>query len=144
MILWGVWWSVKLVLQTGMQKSLFCVRPWSLLTILNFSKRGPTDKRYFNVSTPSSRRDSYNCFTMFLQLFALIIDWMMTKMCFDYALFLDKITQIKVDFKQKYFDYFPKDFCFTLLQMHRSKLPWKHSFVTVRKRIILMLLNLLC
>ena len=47
----------------------------------------------------------------------------MTKMCFDYALFLDKITQIKVDFKQKYFDYFSKDFCFTLLQMHRSKLP---------------------
>ena len=47
----------------------------------------------------------------------------MTKMCFDYALFLDKITQIKVNFKQNYFDYFPKDFRFTLLQMRRSKLP---------------------
>ena len=43
MIVWGVWWSVKLVLQTGMLKSLFCVRPWSWLTISNFSERGPTD-----------------------------------------------------------------------------------------------------
>ena len=34
----GVWWSVKLVLKSGMQKSHFCLRPWSLLTILNFSE----------------------------------------------------------------------------------------------------------
>ena len=33
----------KIVLQTELQKSPFCVRPWSLLTILNFSERGPTD-----------------------------------------------------------------------------------------------------
>ena len=42
-----VWWSVKLVLQTKLQKSNFCVRPWSLLTIINFSKRGPTDTTVF-------------------------------------------------------------------------------------------------
>ena len=40
------------------------MRPWSLLTILNFSKRRPTDttngisiQRNFNVSSPSSHRD---------------------------------------------------------------------------------------
>ena len=33
----------KLVLQTEMQKSHFCVRPWSLLTILNFSEREKLD-----------------------------------------------------------------------------------------------------
>ena len=47
-----------MILQTGMQKSHFCVRPWSLLTISNFSERGPTDTRYFNVSTLFSRRDN--------------------------------------------------------------------------------------
>ena len=31
------------VIQTETQKSLFCVRPCSLLTIVNFSERGPTD-----------------------------------------------------------------------------------------------------
>ena len=31
--------SVKLVLQTEMQKSHFCVRPWLLPTVLNFSER---------------------------------------------------------------------------------------------------------
>ena len=35
-----------------------CVRPWSLLTKLNFSKRGPTDTTVFNVSSHSSRRDN--------------------------------------------------------------------------------------
>ena len=39
----GVWWSVKLVLQTEMEKLHFRVRPWSLLTILNFSEQEPTD-----------------------------------------------------------------------------------------------------
>ena len=34
---------VKLALPTETQKSHCCVRPWSLLTILNFSKRGSTD-----------------------------------------------------------------------------------------------------
>ena len=34
------------------------VRPWSLLTILNFSTRGRQTQRYFNVSSPSSRRDN--------------------------------------------------------------------------------------
>ena len=29
------------------EKSHFCLRPWSLLTILNFSKRGLTDTRAF-------------------------------------------------------------------------------------------------
>ena len=43
----GVWWSVKLILPTETQKSHFYVRPWSLLTILNFSKRGPTDTTVF-------------------------------------------------------------------------------------------------
>ena len=37
--------SVKLVLQTETQKSHFSVRPWSLLTILNFSEQGPTDTK---------------------------------------------------------------------------------------------------
>ena len=36
-------WSVKLVLQTETQKLHFWVRPWSLLTLLNFSERGPTN-----------------------------------------------------------------------------------------------------
>ena len=40
MIVWGVWWSVKLVLQIGLQQSHFAVRPWSLLTILNFFRTG--------------------------------------------------------------------------------------------------------
>ena len=35
----------------------FNVRPWSLLTILNFSVRGQQTQRYFNVSSPSSRRE---------------------------------------------------------------------------------------
>ena len=43
----GVWWPVKLVLQTELQKSHFGVRPWSLLTILNFSERGLTDTTVF-------------------------------------------------------------------------------------------------
>ena len=38
------------------------MRPWSLLTILNFFEGGPTDKRYFNVSSPSSRRDNENLY----------------------------------------------------------------------------------
>ena len=54
----GLWWSVKLVLPTETQKSRFCVRPWSLLAILNFSERGRQAQRYFNVSTLSSRRDN--------------------------------------------------------------------------------------
>ena len=54
----GVWWSVKLVLPTETQKSRFCVHPWSLLTILNFSERGRQAQRYFNVSTLSSCRDN--------------------------------------------------------------------------------------
>ena len=37
------------------QKLDFCVYPWLLLTVLNFSARGPTDTTYFNVSSPSSR-----------------------------------------------------------------------------------------
>ena len=51
-------WPVKLVLQTGIQKSHFCVRPWSLLTILNFSNGGRQTQRCFNVSAPSSRREN--------------------------------------------------------------------------------------
>ena len=43
----GVRWSVKLVLPTGTQKLHFCVRPWLLLTILNFSEWGPTDTTVF-------------------------------------------------------------------------------------------------
>ena len=43
----GVSWSLKLVLPTETQKLQFCVRPWSLRTILNFSGRGPTDKTVF-------------------------------------------------------------------------------------------------
>ena len=31
--------------------------PWLLLTTLNFSARGPAEKRHFNVSSPSSRRN---------------------------------------------------------------------------------------
>ena len=34
------------------------MRPWSLLTILNFSERGRQAQWYFNVSTLSSRRDN--------------------------------------------------------------------------------------
>ena len=40
-----------------MEKSHLCMRPWSLLTILNFSAWGPTDTTVFNVFFPSSRRD---------------------------------------------------------------------------------------
>ena len=36
----GVLWSVKLFLQTKTQKSYFCVRPWSLITILNIFPTG--------------------------------------------------------------------------------------------------------
>ena len=43
----GMWWPVKLVLQTETKKSHFCVRPWSLLTILNFSGRRSTDTTVF-------------------------------------------------------------------------------------------------
>ena len=39
----GVSFSVKLVLPTETQKLHFCVRPWSLLTVFNFSEQGPTD-----------------------------------------------------------------------------------------------------
>ena len=41
------------------RKNHMCVRPWSLLTILNFSARDRQTQRYFNVSSPSSRRDNY-------------------------------------------------------------------------------------
>ena len=34
------------------------MRPWSLLAILNFSARWPTDITYFNVFSPSSSRDN--------------------------------------------------------------------------------------
>ena len=37
----------KLILPTETQKSHFCVRPWSLLTISNFFERGPTDATVF-------------------------------------------------------------------------------------------------
>ena len=47
MIVLDVRWSVKLVLQTEMQKSHFCVRPWLLLTILNFSELAPADTTVF-------------------------------------------------------------------------------------------------
>ena len=53
-----MWWSLKLVLQTETQRSPFSVCPWSLLTIVNFSERGPKTKWYFNVSSPSSLRDN--------------------------------------------------------------------------------------
>ena len=43
----GVRWSVKLVLQPEAQKLHVCMRPWLLLTVLNFSERGPTDKTVF-------------------------------------------------------------------------------------------------
>ena len=49
----------KLVLPTETQKSDFCVRPWSLLTILNFSDGGRQTQRYFNFSS-CSRRDNYS------------------------------------------------------------------------------------
>ena len=51
--------SLKPFIVSGVtQKSRFCVRPWSLLTILNFSERGRQAQWYFNVSTLSSRRDN--------------------------------------------------------------------------------------
>ena len=40
-------WSVKMVLQAEAQKLHFCSRQWSLLTILTFSVRGPTDTTVF-------------------------------------------------------------------------------------------------
>ena len=40
-------YCIVLVLQTETQKSHFCVRPWLLLTILNFLERGPTDTTVF-------------------------------------------------------------------------------------------------
>ena len=43
----GVSWSLKLVLSTETQKSHFSVRPWSLLTILNFSEQEPIDTAVF-------------------------------------------------------------------------------------------------
>ena len=43
----GVLWSVQSISPTETQKSLFCVRPWSLLPILVFSKRGPTETTVF-------------------------------------------------------------------------------------------------
>ena len=43
LIVSGVSRSAKLVLPIETQKSHFCMRPWSLLTTLNFSKQGPTD-----------------------------------------------------------------------------------------------------
>ena len=36
----GYFWSKT-------EKSQLCVRPWSLLTMLNFSARGPTDTTVF-------------------------------------------------------------------------------------------------
>ena len=39
--------ALKLVLQTETQKSHFCVRPWSLLTMLNFSEQRVTDTIVF-------------------------------------------------------------------------------------------------
>ena len=38
--------------------SHLCGRPWSLLTILNFSARDRQTQRYFNISSSSSRRDN--------------------------------------------------------------------------------------
>ena len=43
----GVWWFVKLILPIETQKLHFRVRPWLLLTILNFLERGPTDITVF-------------------------------------------------------------------------------------------------
>ena len=47
MIILHVRWCVKLVLQTEMQKLHFCVRPWLLLTILNYFERAQTDTALF-------------------------------------------------------------------------------------------------
>ena len=52
--------SVQLVLQTETQKSHFSVRPWSLLTILNFSKQGPTDTK--GRQTRSNRHVANNSY----------------------------------------------------------------------------------
>ena len=44
-------------LRSKTEKSQFCVRPWYLLAILNFSELGPATERYYNASSPSSSRD---------------------------------------------------------------------------------------
>ena len=45
--------------QSKTEKWHLRVRPWSLLTILNFPNGGWQTQCYFNVSSSSSRRDNY-------------------------------------------------------------------------------------
>ena len=51
------------------EKSHLCVRPLSLLTMLNFSTGRRQTKRYFKVSSPSSGRDNKLDFSSFLKGF---------------------------------------------------------------------------
>ena len=39
------------------EKQHFCICPWSLVTTLNFPYGGRQTQQYFNVSSPSSRRN---------------------------------------------------------------------------------------
>ena len=65
----GLWLSVKLVFQTETQNSHFCVCPWSLLAYSTFPNGDRQTQRYFNVSSPSSRRDKNFLLTISKQLY---------------------------------------------------------------------------
>ena len=68
--------ACKIGLQTETQKLHFCLRPSSLLTILNFSERSRQTQRYFNVSTPSSRRDNYGLSAAnYINMLKNIVTW---------------------------------------------------------------------
>ena len=77
----GVWWSVKLVLQTETEKLHFCVRPWSLLAILltftmllTFPNGGRQTQQCFNVSAPSSRRGNNSIWKLQFRYVGLLVE----------------------------------------------------------------------
>ena len=68
--------ACKIGLQTETQKLHFCLRPSSSFTILNFSERSRQTQRYFNVSTPSSRRDNYGLSAAnYINMLKNIVTW---------------------------------------------------------------------
>ena len=61
------------------KKSRFCVGPWSLLAVLNFSAWGWQTQRYFNVSSPSSHRDKNTVIMYLIVLVSKVKSWFLLK-----------------------------------------------------------------
>ena len=87
LILWTKF-SQKGYFRSEMKKLNLCVRSWSLRAILNFSARGRQTQRYFDISSPSSRRDKYYIeqFTKTLNFFPYLVQMKIWKRAYLFDL----------------------------------------------------------